>query len=570
MRLLTNNKKITDVKAGEYVLSRNISTNQDEYNFVKATMRPYVPVSNQLKIILDNGTVVITSKIHPTLIEKENAWIYINAAELKKGDICWAKEKSKILEINEVAVDPYFADFSVENTENYYAGIQPEKMMVVHNSATLYYPIWHLEVEDLLVLKNNKGTEETRIRHMDYGVQFNKLMYERLLTGKEITLFSPNDVPGLYDAFFNDQEKFRELYETAERNTRLRKKKVKAIDLFSSFMQERKDTGRIYLQNVDHANTHSPFDEAKWPIRQSNLCSEIDLPTVPLKHFFDEDGRIALCTLSAINWGNIKEPKDFEKACTLAIRGLDALLSYQEYPVLAAKLSTQDFRPLGVGIINFAYWLAKNDLKYSSPEALAKVDEWAEAWSYYLIKASIDLAEEQGPCERWEDLKYAKGQVPVDTRKIDVDELVPYTERMPWDELRERAKRVGIRNATVMALMPSECQSLENKMKLKDGTIASLAEIIQDHGKIDINTVHENSMIGQRFSFIKPVELANSIAYECYYNGPQNVTEIELEDGEIYRFTDNHKLLVYRDNKEIWIEVKDLSEFDEIISVNAK
>lgn len=188
-------------------------------------------------------------------------------------------------------------------------------------------------------------------------------------------------------------------------------------------------------------------------------CAEIDLPTVPLKHLFDEDGRIALCTLSAINWGNIKEPKDFEKACTLAIRGLDALLSYQEYPVLAAKLATQDFRPLGVGIINFAYWLAKNDLKYSSPEALEKIDEYTEAWSYYLIKASIDLAEEQGPCGRWEDLKYAQGKVPVDTRKTDIDELVPYIERMPWQDLRDRAKKVGIRNATVMALMPSETSS---------------------------------------------------------------------------------------------------------------
>lgn len=323
-------------------------------------------------------------------------------------------------------------------------------------AATLYYPIWHLEVEDLLVLKNNKGTDDTRVRHMDYGVQFNKLMYERLLTGGDITLFSPNDVPGLYDAFFNDQDKFRELYETAERNTRIRKKKVKASDLFSSFMGERKDTGRIYLQNVDHSNTHSSFDEKKWPVKQSNLCAEITLPTKPLTHMFDEEGRIALCTLSAINWGNIKDPKDFEKPCTLAIRGLDALLSYQNYPVLAAELSTKDFRPLGVGIINLAYFLAKNDVSYSDPAALALIDEYAEAWSYYLIKASADLAKEQGACGLSEDTKYAKGIVPADTRKTDIDELVSYQERMPWDELREQLKETGIRNATVMALMPAE------------------------------------------------------------------------------------------------------------------
>jgi ribonucleoside-diphosphate reductase alpha chain len=323
-------------------------------------------------------------------------------------------------------------------------------------AATLYYPIWHLEVEDLLVLKNNKGTEENRVRHMDYGIQFNKLMYERLLSGGDITLFSPHDVPDMYDAFFADQDRFKELYERAERNTKLRKKTVRAVDLFSSFMQERKDTGRIYLMNVDHANTHSPFKEEIAPIKMSNLCTEIDLPTVPLKDINDPDGRIALCTLSAINWGNVKSPKDFEKMCTLAVRGLDALLSYQGYPILAAELATKEFRPLGVGIINFAYFLAKNDVSYSDPAALPIVDEYAEAWSYYLIKASADLAREQGPCTRWQDLKYADGLLPIDTRKRDVDELVPHQERMPWRALREQILTSGIRNATLMALMPAE------------------------------------------------------------------------------------------------------------------
>jgi ribonucleoside-diphosphate reductase alpha chain len=323
-------------------------------------------------------------------------------------------------------------------------------------AATLYYPAWHFEAEDLLVLKNNKGTNDNRIRQMDYGVQFNKLMYERLLTSGDITLFSPSDVPGMYEAFFNDQDKFKELYEKAERNTKIRKKTVKAIDLFSSFMTERKETGRIYLQNVDNANSHSSFDEYLHPIRQSNLCAEIDLPTKPLKDLNDPDGRIALCTLSAINWGNVKSPADFERPCRVAIRGLDALLKYQGYPVRAAYESTQDFRPLGVGIINFAYWLAKNDLTYTNPAALAKVDEWAEAWSYYLIKASADLATEQGACRLSNETKYGKGIVPCDTRKIDIDELVPHIERMDWDGLREQLKATGIRNATTMALMPSE------------------------------------------------------------------------------------------------------------------
>ena len=322
-------------------------------------------------------------------------------------------------------------------------------------AATLYYPIWHYEVEDLLVLKNNKGTEDNRVRHLDYGVQFNKVMYERLLQGGDITLFSPQDVPGLYESFFADQDKFRELYEKAERSTKIRKKTIPAIELFSAFMNERKNTGRIYLMNVDHANDHGSFKAEVAPIRQSNLCCEINLPTKPLQHIFDEEGEISLCTLSAINWGNIKTPADFEKPCELAVRGLDALLDYQKYPVLAAELSTNKRRPLGVGIINFAYWLAKNDTNYSNPN-LDLVDEWAEAWSYFLIKASNKLAQDMGACPGVCETKYGDGVVPMDTRKSEVDELTPYVERQDWATLREDLKTTGIRNSTLMALMPAE------------------------------------------------------------------------------------------------------------------
>jgi ribonucleoside-diphosphate reductase alpha chain len=325
-------------------------------------------------------------------------------------------------------------------------------------AATIYYPLWHYEVEDLLVLKNNKGTEENRVRHMDYGVQFNKLMYERLITGGDITLFSPSDVPGLYDAFFADQNKFRELYEAAERNTKIRKKTVKALEIFGSFMEERKSTGRIYLQNVDNANDHGAFLPELAPIRQSNLCAEIDLPTKPLSDLNDAAGEISLCTLSAINWGNIRTPADFERVCRLAVRGLDALLSYQDYPVLAARLSTEKRRPLGVGIINFAYWMAKHGLSYQHIDAdgLALIDEWAEAWSYYLIKASADIAVEQGAPSGNMETKYGHGITPNQTYKKDLDDLVPHVERMDWDGLREQLRKTGIRNSTLMALMPSE------------------------------------------------------------------------------------------------------------------
>jgi ribonucleoside-diphosphate reductase alpha chain len=322
-------------------------------------------------------------------------------------------------------------------------------------AATLYYPLWHLEVEDLLVLKNNKGTEDNRVRHMDYGVQFNKLMYERLISGGNITLFSPKDVPGLYDAFFADQDKFKELYEAAERKTSIRKKTIPAIELFSSFVQERKDTGRIYLMNVDHANTHGAFIESVAPIKQSNLCCEIDLPTKPLTHINDPDGEISLCTLSAINWGVIKDFEEMNKVCKLAVRGLDELLDYQKYPVLAAELSTMKRRPLGIGIINLAYWMAKHGMTYQEPN-LELIDEWAEVWSYSLIKASNKLAMEKGACPGTNETKYGLGITPNQTYKKDLDELVKHKERQNWKELRKNLKEHGIRNSTLMALMPAE------------------------------------------------------------------------------------------------------------------
>ena len=328
-------------------------------------------------------------------------------------------------------------------------------------AATVYFPIWHAEIQNLLVLKNNKGTENNRAQHLDYNVQFNKLMYERLLKGDDITLFSPNDVPGLYEAFFNDQDYFKEIYERAERNPKINKEKISALELFSSFIQERQDTGRIYLMNVDHVNTHGAFIPEKATIYMSNLCAEIALPTTPLNKLDDTDGEISTCILSAINWGSIRRPQDFEPICEMAVRGLDALISYQSYPVKAAEIATLARRNLGVGIINFAYWMAKHDLKYQdiSESGLALIDEYAEAWSYYLIKASIDLAEEFGPCDRYKDTRYSKGIFPIDTYKKEVDELVKPTGKMDWDSLKDRARSVGIRNSTLMALMPSETSS---------------------------------------------------------------------------------------------------------------
>ena len=322
-------------------------------------------------------------------------------------------------------------------------------------AATVYLPIWHYEYEDLVVLKNNKGVDSNRVRHMDYAFQFNKLMYTRLLEGGNITFFDPNDVPDLYEAFYADQDKFQELYEKYERAYSVRKRTLPALEVFQSFMTERKDTGRIYLMNVDHANEHGSFLPDVAPIRMSNLCCEIDLPTKPLNAYDDTDGEISLCTLSAINWGLINDPKDFEKYCTLAVRALDNLLQYQSYPIKAAQRGTMDRRPLGVGIINLAYFLAKRGLKYNEL-AFETVDEYAEAWSYYLIKASADLAKEKAACYKNNETKYASGVLPIDTYKSAVDTLVKHQERMPWESLRTQLKESGIRNSTLMALMPAE------------------------------------------------------------------------------------------------------------------
>lgn len=326
-------------------------------------------------------------------------------------------------------------------------------------AATLFYPIWHLEVEDLLVLKNNKGVEENRVRHLDYGVQFNKLMYTRLLKNEEITLFSPSDVPGLYDAFFADQELFEKLYVQYEDDPSIRKKKIKAIELFGIFAQERASTGRVYLQNVDHCNTHSPFDPKVAPVRMSNLCLEIALPTKPLNDINDETGEIALCTLSAINLGTLDSLDEMEELSDLAVRALDSLLDYQGYPIPAAKNASLGRRTLGIGVINFAYYLAKNNVRYSDGSAKALTHQTFEALQYYLMKASANLAKEFGPCPLFEETTYSKGIMPIDTYKKEIDDVCNEPLKLDWEELKKFIKKYGMRNSTLTALMPSETSS---------------------------------------------------------------------------------------------------------------
>ncbi|WP_369854905.1 class 1a ribonucleoside-diphosphate reductase subunit alpha [Candidatus Thalassolituus haligoni] len=326
-------------------------------------------------------------------------------------------------------------------------------------AATLFYPIWHYEVESLLVLKNNRGVEENRVRHIDYGVQINKLMYERLIKNGNITLFSPSDAPGLYDAFFEDQERFEQLYNKYEQDDSIRKKTIKAVDLFSSMLQERASTGRIYIQNVDHCNTHSPFNPKKAPVRQSNLCLEIALPTKPLMDVNDENGEIALCTLAAFNLGILKNLDELEELSDLVVRALDSLLSYQDYPVPAAERGSLGRRTLGVGVINYAYYLAKNGVRYSDGSANGLTHKTFEAIQYWLLRASVKLAQEQGACPLFEDTTYAQGILPIDSYKKDIDTFCDEPLHYDWEALRADIKEHGLRNSTLTALMPSETSS---------------------------------------------------------------------------------------------------------------
>ncbi len=324
-------------------------------------------------------------------------------------------------------------------------------------SATTHFPFWHQEIEDILVLKNNKGTEDNRVRKLDYSIQLNKTMYERLLSGQDITLFSPHDVPGLYEAYFGDADEFKEMYEKYERATSIKKKKVSAMDLFSALVKERAETGRIYIMNVDHANTHSSFKDT---VYMSNLCQEITLPTKPLNHIDDPEGEIALCILSAINVGTIRDLNDLEELCELAVRALEEIIDYQRYPIKAAEISTKARRSLGIGYIGLAHYLAKNHVKYDDKEAWKIVHDLSEAFQYYLLKASNKLAQERGACEYFDRTKYSDGILPIDTYKSDVDNIVENKLNYDWDTLRVQIKEHGLRHSTLSAQMPSESSSV--------------------------------------------------------------------------------------------------------------
>ena len=321
-------------------------------------------------------------------------------------------------------------------------------------SATVHFPIWHQEIEDIIVLKNNKGSEDNRVRKLDYSIQLSKLFYERFIQEQDITLFSPHEVPELYEAWGTPE--FDELYEKAERKLSVKKKKVNAQELFFDILKERAETGRIYIMNIDHCNTHSSFKDL---VRMSNLCQEITLPTDPIQHI-DGEGEIALCILSAINVGTIDKRDELEELCEIAVRGLDEIIDHQQYPVKAAEISTKARRSLGIGYIGLAHYLAKKGYSYEQKMGWKQVDKLTEAFQYYLLKASVQVAKEKGKCEYFDRTKYSDGILPIDTYKKEVDEVVTRNLTYDWEWLRKEIKEHGLRHSTLSAQMPSESSSV--------------------------------------------------------------------------------------------------------------
>ena len=357
-------------------------------------------------------------------------------------------------------------------------------------SATVHFPIWHQEIEDILVLKNNKGTEDNRVRKLDYSIQISKLFYERFIRSESISLFSPHDVPGLYDSFGSGS--FDDLYLRYEADATIPRKTIPAQELILDLLKERAETGRIYIMNIDHCNTHSSFKDK---VYMSNLCQEITLPTDPLQHIDDADAEIALCILSAINVGKLRDAEELEELCDLTVRGLDALIDYQGYPVEAAKRSTISRRSLGVGFIGLAHYLAKNGVKYEDPAAWQLVHDLTETFQYYLLKASNQIAKEYGPCYAFDRTKYADGILPIDTYKKEVDELVQNNLKHDWDSLRADIQEHGLRNSTLSAQMPSESSSVVSNatngiepprdyLSIKKSKKGPLKQIVPQYGSL--------------------------------------------------------------------------------------
>lgn len=539
--------------------------------------------SDQIKLIFANNCVLDCSINHPIMILENNKFVEKLPLDLTINDIVLTD--SGLTNLRSIyknqSNDMSYIDISVDDTNTFFASSHKNsKMVLTHNSqgglrnssCTIFFPIWHYQFDDLIVLKNSQGTDETRVRHMDYGVVLSAFFWKRFKNKENITFFDPNEVPELYESFYRNYKEFEKMYIEYESRKDLRTKVIAAEEIFKGgILKERTDTGRIYLVNIDNVQNQGPFDTEITPIYQSNLCVEILLPTISFKRLDDDIGRISLCTLGSINWGSFRNPEDMRRACRILLRSLNNILDYQDFLSIQSKLSNDEIRPIGIGITNLAYWHAKRGLKYGEKDALAEVKTWQEHLAFYLTEATVELAKERGACLYSDKTRYGQGIFPWELRAKGVNELTDFTPELDWETLRNNMKQYGVHNTTLMAIAPVEsCQSWRNKLNFMNGDRKNFHEMLDDQN-IDWKIIENTADSGTNIILKDPIEISGRYGSErvesIIYNGLQPVNTITFEDGSQMNFTDNHKLLVNRNGEEQMICVFELEEGDDILQV---
>jgi ribonucleoside-diphosphate reductase alpha chain len=505
----TKKIQIKDLKVGMKIKTKDESGSVI-FKQVTDKWDTVVAADDQVQLKFKNGVVLNCSVNHPIIVISDSGtFLQKKPMEITNDDSVLTEVGFTTLDVanRNQNNDVNYVDITVEDTHTFFASAASDGPMVLtHNSqggirnssCTVYFPIWHYQFDDLIVLKNNQGTEETRVRHLDYAVVMSALFWRRFKNKENITFFDPNEVPDLYEAFYRNIDQFDELYVKYESDPKLRKKVISAEEVFKGgILKERTDTGRIYLMYTDNVQKQGPFEPEIDPIYQSNLCCEILIPNKPFKRLDDEDGRIALCTLSSVNWGAFRNPEDMKKACKLVVRCLNNILDYQDFLSIQSKLSNDEIRPLGIGITNLAYWHAKRGLKYGDDDSLAEVKKWIEHQSYYALEASVELAKERGKCLHSDRTRYGKGVFPWELRADGSNELTDFSpsSNLNWEILRSEMKEHGVRNALLGALPPVESSSqvinstngIEMPMSLisvKESKAGSLIQVVPEYQKL--------------------------------------------------------------------------------------
>ena len=580
--------KTKKIQIKDLVVGMKIKTKNEQNDIVFKTVtdkwNTFVKSVDQVRLEFENGVVLNCSVNHPIMVWHEDGkFAQKKPRELTVDDKVLTDDGFTKLLVSDIDQqnDENYIDITVADNHTFFASSSNAGSMVLtHNSqggirnasCTIYFPIWHYQFDDLIVLKNNQGTEETRVRHMDYAVVLSALFWRRFKNKENITFFDPNEVPDLYEMFYSDIDKFDELYVQYEQRKDLRTKVMSAEEVFKGgILKERTDTGRIYLMFTDNVQKQGPFDPSTHPIYQSNLCAEILLGTKTFKRLDDDNGRISLCTLGSINWGAFKNPGDMRRACRVLLRSLNNVLDYQDYLSIQSKLSNDEIRPIGIGVTNLAYWHAKRGYKYGEADALQEVKSWMEHQAFYLTEATVELASERGPCKDSAKTRYGQGIFPWELRAKGVNELADFTPTLDWETLRTNMKQYGVRNATLTAVAPVEsCHSWEDCVNTSDGKLPNFRDLCEQAG-LDWKKIEDQNLIGHHA--IDPIGVVgpdgkNEEITAIYYNGVSTINEIIFEDGSSVKLTDNHRLLVNRTDKKLWIKVSDLYEGDDIVEVD--